>query len=507
MKTILEPARETPVASECDVLVCGGGPAGFAAAVAAARAGADTLLLEQSNCLGGMSTAGMMSHWSGCDSSPIGLEITDRMRRYGALPPGWREDRRWCCSHEALKEAMFEIAAEAGVRVQLHTWVAGAVVEGGAAKGAITESKSGREAVLAKVSVDATGDGDLAARAGAAFDLGREVDGACQPATLMFLLGGVDTERAILPPSFESLVQVPKGEIQALGKARLPAPAGHVLLYPTRLPGCVCVNMTNAVGVDATDARSVTRAEIECRAQIEPIVAFLREFAPGYEKCYALASAQNVGIRESRHFRGLYTLTAEDIVAGRSFDDWIAVRNWFNFDNEDYYVYVYYPKGADFNDVMIDTSAGDVDIEKGFNCNKISFDLSAGDVKINNVNGELDVDMSAGDFEATNCKFGRSVFDLSAGDVELTNCTVAGGELDMSAGDFDAKALTLTDSFDIDMSAGSATIEFVDGQKIGYDLDLSAGSAKINGEKRGDEFTMKDGYDIVLTADRMTHFS
>ena len=109
--------------------------------------------------------------------------------------------------------------------------------------------------------------------------------------------------------------------------------------------------------------------------------------------------------------------------------------------------------------------------------------------------------MSAGDFEATNCKFGRSVFDLSAGDVELTNCTVAGGELDMSAGDFDAKALTLTASFDIDMSAGSATIEFVDGQKIGYDLDLSAGSAKINGEKRGDEFTMKDGYDIVLTAD------
>ena len=105
-----------------------------------------------------------------------------------------------------------------------------------------------------------------------------------------------------------------------------------MLLYPTRLPGCVCVNMTNATGVDATDARSVTRAEIECRAQIEPIVAFLREFAPGYETCYALSSAQNVGIRESRHFRGVYALTEEDIVEGRSFDDWIAVRNFFNFD-------------------------------------------------------------------------------------------------------------------------------------------------------------------------------
>ena len=297
MKTIHE-VLETPVADETDVLVCGGGPAGFGAAVAAARAGARTLLLEESNCLGGMATAGMMSHWSGCGDSPLGIEITDRMRRYGALPPGWTEDKRWCCSHEALKQAMFEMAADAGVRVLLHAHVSGAVVEGGAVKGAIAESKSGREAFLAAVTVDATGDGDVAARAGAAFDLGRPDDHACQPATLMFLLGGVDTARAIFPPSFETLVDVPKGEIQALGRAHLPAPAGHVLLYPTRLPGCVCVNMTNATGVDATDARSVTRAEIECRAQIEPIVAFLREFAPGYETCYALSSAQNVGIRE-----------------------------------------------------------------------------------------------------------------------------------------------------------------------------------------------------------------
>ena len=331
MKTIHE-VLETPVAEESDVLVCGGGPAGFGAAVAAARAGARTLLLEESNCLGGMATAGMMSHWSGCESSPLGLEITERMRRSAVLPPGWTEDRRWNISHEALKQALFEMAAEAGVRVRLHTHVAGAVVESGAVKGVVAESKSGREAFLAAVTVDATGDGDVAARAGAAFDVGREGDRACQPATLMFLLGGVDTSRAIFPPSFESFIDVPKGEIQALGRAHLPAPAGHVLLYPTRLPGCVCVNMTNATGVDATDARSVTRAEIECRAQIEPIVAFLREFAPGYETCYALSSAQNVGIRESRHFRGVYTLTEEDIVEGRSFDDWIAVRNYFNFD-------------------------------------------------------------------------------------------------------------------------------------------------------------------------------
>ena len=174
---------------------------------------------------------------------------------------------------------------------------------------------------------------------------------------------------------------------------------------------------------------------------------------------------------------------------------------FFSWDSEDYYVYVYYPKGADFGTVDLDSSAGDVIIEEGFDCDILKLDLSAGDAKIKHVNGALEVDMSAGDFEAEKCEFGKCEFDLSAGDVDLINCTIDGGELDMSAGDFDAKALTLTASFDIDMSAGSVDIEFVEGQKIGYDFDLSAGSATINGEKRGDEFTMKDGYDIILTAD------
>lgn len=175
--------------------------------------------------------------------------------------------------------------------------------------------------------------------------------------------------------------------------------------------------------------------------------------------------------------------------------------NFFNFNNEDYFVNVYYPKGADFGRVDLDSSAGDVIIEEGFDCDILVLDLSAGDAKIKHVNGALEVDMSAGDFEAEKCEFGKCEFDLSAGDVDLLYCTIGGGELDMSAGDFDAKGLTLTASFDIDMSAGSVDIEFVEGQKIGYDFDLSAGSATINGEKRGDEFTMKDGYDIVLTAD------
>ena len=173
----------------------------------------------------------------------------------------------------------------------------------------------------------------------------------------------------------------------------------------------------------------------------------------------------------------------------------------FNFSNEDLYVYVYYPKGAEFGIVDLDTSAGDLKIEDGFTCDKLIVDLSAGEADIKNVKGDLDVDMSAGDFDADDCEFGHTVFDLSAGDVSLRNCTIGGGKVDMSAGSFDAKDLILLDDFDMDLSAGSVEIKFVDGQKIGYDFDLSAGSATINGEKRGDEFTMKDGYDIILSAD------
>ncbi len=172
-----------------------------------------------------------------------------------------------------------------------------------------------------------------------------------------------------------------------------------------------------------------------------------------------------------------------------------------NWSSEDYFVNVYYPKGADFDLITLDVSAGDVNIDKGFDCNKLSLDISAGDVTISNVNGALDVDMSAGDFTATDCTFGNSIFDMSAGDVELHNCTVDGGKVDMSAGSFTAKELILTKSFSMDMSAGSVTIKFVDGQEIGYDFDMSAGTAKINGEKKGDEYEEKKGYDVILSVD------
>ncbi len=336
MKTILAPARSLPVIAEPDVLVAGGGPAGVGAALAAARSGARTMLVEKSNALGGMATSGMMSHWSGARQSPLSQEIVERMCQSRSLPLIWNSlpdsDARWSISHECQKTALAEMLREAGVTVQLHTMVSEAIMEGDCVKGVITESKSGREAILAPITIDATGDGDVAARADAEFILGRESDSGCQPVTLMFRIGGVDYSRAIFPGSFESYMQVPRGEVQALAKQHLPHPAGHVLLYRTRLPGEVCVNMTNVTDIDGTDVRQLSEAEFICRQQMDAIVLFLREFVPGYEQCYLVAAADYVGVRETRHCKGIYTITAEDIVEAKVFPDWIATKNYFNFD-------------------------------------------------------------------------------------------------------------------------------------------------------------------------------
>lgn len=333
MKTYLEPARKIPVIDETDVLVVGAGPAGIGAALAAARGGARTLLVDQFNCVGGMATSGMMSHSTGSASSPLYRELITAMAEHpaGCTPGATPADPR-AIRHEALKSVLLQKLDEAGVALRLYTFACDAITDGNRIRGIICESKTGRGAIMAKVVIDCTGDGDIAARAGAEYQLGREDDHVCQPVTLMFRIGGVDYAKAIFPPSFETHIDIPKGEVQALGKANLPFPAGHVLLYRTGIPGEVCVNMTNVIDIDGTRAEDLTKAELVCRRQMDSIVLFLREFVPGYEKCYLVAAAQTVGVRETRHFKGEYTLTAEDIVEARIFDDWIAARNSFNFD-------------------------------------------------------------------------------------------------------------------------------------------------------------------------------
>lgn len=324
-----EPSRAIPVRGNYDVIVVGSGPSGMAAAVSAGRRGAKTLLIEYNGRVGGISTSGLMSHWTGSVNSHLYEEILQRAADKNYFNNG---ERTIHIDPEMLTITYMEMLEEAQVDLLLYTLVCDVIMDEQTLKGVICENKSGRCAYTAKVIIDCSGDGDVAYKSGASYFLGRESDAKMQPATMMFKVGGVDMHRAALPGSFETTVDTPKGELQSLAKQILPGDAGHVLLYPSTIPGIVTCNMTNVTGIDGTKAESLTRAEVECRKQMIPIVNFLREYVPGYENCYIISAASLMGIRETRHFHGLYTLTEKDILEARLFEDWIVRDAYFNFD-------------------------------------------------------------------------------------------------------------------------------------------------------------------------------
>lgn len=335
MKKYLEPSRSIPVKEEVDVLVVGAGPAGFSAAVNAARQGVRVMLIEQSGTVGGIATAGLMSHWTGQTQGPFYEELLTRAKDCSDAEADEQVEvgyRKQLINHEKLKTVMLEMLMESGVILQLYTFACDVIMYGKVAAGVITESKSGREVILAKVVIDATGDGDIAAKAGAPYVKGRQPDGKMQPMTLMFRVGGVDYSRAVFITKFEDSVMLPQGDLQTLGRKHIPHPAGHILLYRSSLPGVVTCNMTNSIQVDGTRAEDLTKAEITCRGQMDVIVRFLREYVPGYENCYIVSCASIIGVRETRHFVGDNTLTEQDILSARVFDDWIVTRAHFNFD-------------------------------------------------------------------------------------------------------------------------------------------------------------------------------
>lgn len=321
---------ETKFELHTDVLVLGSGPSGFAAAYTAAKNGAKVILVEQGGDVGGISTSGLMSHWTGSCSSPLFNEI---LRRSAQKNEGEFENKITnIIDPEKLKTLYLEMLDEVGCRVMLYTFAQDAICDGDKVLGASVINKSGKTDIYAKITVDATGDGDIAARAGAEFVLGRESDNKMQPATLMFKVGGVDYSRAVFLGSFESTYETPNGELQALAKQHIPYPAGHILTYKTTLPGIVTCNMTNAIEIDGTCADDLTKATLVCRRQMDDIVKYLRTFVPGYESCFVLSSASLIGIRETRHFKGKYTLTQQDILDAVTFDDYVVKDAYFNFD-------------------------------------------------------------------------------------------------------------------------------------------------------------------------------
>lgn len=318
---VLEAPRRIPVRSDVDVLVCGGGPAGTAAALAAAREGARTLLVERHGMLGGVWTAGLMNpFFEAMGRGWVVQDLVDRLRARGAF-------REWYFAHtfdtEAMKLVLEEMMREAGVSLLYHTLVADAVLEAGRLRGVVLESKAGREAITARVIIDATGDGDVAARAGCRYELGRPSDGLLQPMTLMFEVRGLgDWEMRDARLLYDAMAEASEREKIDFAP---PFPrvkyAPWIISTPTR--GSGDIQLTHVYRLNPLDPADLTRGTLDARRQAHQALEVLRH-VPGLEKIEMVQTAPQIGIREGRRVRGLHWLTLAELQVGSAFPDAVA---------------------------------------------------------------------------------------------------------------------------------------------------------------------------------------
>lgn len=332
----LEPAREVPIHAETDVLVVGGGPAGTAAAVAAARAGARVTLAERYNHLGGLSTGGLviwidrMTDWDGNQViTGVGKELLDRLPRDAIAGPdatAWGSRNAELAAHWSLRTAAFhgvvtwaptidpewlkfvsmQVLREHNVDLMLHCWVAAPIVADNVVQGVVFESKEGRKAIRAKVVVDATGDGDVFARAGAAFESDIDADDIHHCMNVAWLLAGADMNswlefRATQPTQFN--------EFMTRGRAAV----GHFEKPFVSWRNDVAVFMgPRKSGYSALDVDDLTAVEWESRRLMMAHLAFYKAHAPGFENAYVMLSAPQMGVRHSRRLIGVESVTRAD---------------------------------------------------------------------------------------------------------------------------------------------------------------------------------------------------
>ena len=338
-----------------DVIVIGGGPAGAMAAIAAGRQGARTLLVEQYGYLGGALTAGgtgpQMSYHAGKQQVINGIpgEFVNNMVKKG-FSPGHLEDFVGYCSSvtpfdaEGMKLVLENMVSEAGTDILYHTTYTGCEVQDGAITSVKLYSKNGYFNASAKLYIDASADADLSLHAGVETEYGRKEDSLAQPMTMNMKLYNVDREKLMdyvkrsrddmLPTiPFDRLHEIPRTGVQggysivqkAKDEGKFTIDRNHLLIFETNNLGEFIVNMSRITKKSGIDPFDLSTAETEGRRQCFELLAFLKDNTPGFEKCIMLSTGPNIGIRETRRIKGLYQLTAEDLVRNVMFDDAIAM--------------------------------------------------------------------------------------------------------------------------------------------------------------------------------------
>ena len=326
---VAEAPRTTPVSGEFDTIVVGGGPAGVIAAIAAARGGARTLLIERYGFVGGMATSALVtpiSEFRVGGEQHIGgipLELMRHAAKLGGAGLG-RDSGNWPVNDEIMKLAAQQMLVESGVTMLFHTWFADAVGYDGAVTHVIVQNKAGRTAYACKTVIDCTGDADVVRAAG----LPTVKDEVLQPATLWFQLGGVDTDAleyvfgdavdGILPVS-ES-IRARLAELHAAGEVPL---FGGPWINRFFRDGFVSINVLREP-TDASDPEWFTRTEISLREKMHALIDTLRREFPEFRNAWLAKSGIQTGVRETYHIVGLYKLSQDDIIHPKAFPDTIA---------------------------------------------------------------------------------------------------------------------------------------------------------------------------------------
>ncbi len=350
-KTIKEPAQDVKIIYEADVVVVGGGPGGHSAAMAAARNGAKTVLLERYGHLGGMATGGIViqiPHMSDGGKEPIiaglslewlerldaieGGTLRPRMKDLGSSNPklvkywerfmgcvinGKIKHTAWV-DPELLKCVLNDMVEDAKIKLFLHSWGTRAIVDNGKVKGVIFESKSGRQAVLGNIIIDGTGDGDLLPSAGAEFDAYLDATSRSSMLALVFRLGNCDYQKFCdfkesQPEKWQKLM---KGIADAAGTRLLPLPTprNDVMWVNNWIPNLNCMNVED-----------LTRLEVEMRKMMRKGFAFMKKNIPTFENSFILDTASQTGTRGGRRLVGEYIITKEDFINSKKYNDTIAV--------------------------------------------------------------------------------------------------------------------------------------------------------------------------------------